>query len=100
MCESTLRNAGFNGRVIRVTAKKGKALRAEPVVGLYELGLVAHGHGLLTMEDEQMDFDPVTQKSNGKSPNRVDALVYVLSELSGVNSDLGTLLKMAMGANK
>ena len=47
-----------------------------------------------------MDFDPVTQKSNGKSPNRVDALVYVLSELSGVNSDLGTLLKMAMGANK
>lgn len=97
MCESTLRNAGFTGRIIRVTAKKGKALRAEPVVGLYELGLVWHKPGLSNAEDEMMDFDPITQKSNGKSPNRVDALVYVLTELSGVTSDLGSLLEMAIG---
>jgi len=99
MCESNLRNAGYTGRVIRVTAKKGKTLRAEPVVALYELGLVKHKAGLSATEDEMMDFDPVTQKSGGESPNRVDAAVYVLSELSGVDSDLGTLLKMAMGAN-
>lgn len=97
MCESTLTNAGFKGRIIRVTAKKGKTLRAEPVVGLYELGLIWHKPGLSKAEDEMMDFDPVTQKSNGKSPNRVDALVYVLTELSGVTSDLESLLNMAMG---
>ena len=97
MCENTLRNAGYIGRVIRVTAKKGKALRAEPVVGLYELGLIWHKPGLSKTDDEMMDFDPVTQKSNGKSPNRVDASVYVLTELSGITSDLGSLLEMAIG---
>ena len=37
----------------------------------------------LDTEEELLDFDPVTQKSNGRSPNRVDASVYVLLELSG-----------------
>lgn len=97
MCESTLVNAGFIGRIIRIHAKKGKTLRAEPVVGLYELGLVSHKPGISLIEDEMMDFDPVTQKSNGKSPNRVDASVYVLAELSGVTSDFGSLLELAIG---
>lgn len=97
MCEDTLRNAGYKGRVIRIHAKKGKTLRAEPVVALYELGMVSHKAGLSKVEDEMMDFDPVTQKSNGKSPNRVDAGVYVISELSGAFSNLEELLKLAMG---
>lgn len=81
MCESNLRNAGYTGRIIRVHASKGKTLRAEPVVSLYELGLVWHKGGMSRCEDEMLDFDPVSQKSNGKSPNRVDAAVYVLTEL-------------------
>lgn len=85
MCESNLRNAGYQGRIIRVHASKGKFLRAEPVVSLYELKLVQHRAGLLKCEDEMLDFDPVTQKSDGKSPNRVDAAVYALTELSGIN---------------
>ena len=97
MCESNLTNAGFTGRIIRIHAKKGKTLRAEPVVGLYELGLIWHKGGLGKVDDEMLDFDPITQKSNGKSPNRVDAAVYVLTELSGVTSDLESLLNMAMG---
>jgi hypothetical protein len=97
MVESTLVNAGYTGRIIRVHAKKGKTLRAEPVVGLYELGRVSHKPGLGDCEDEMEDFDPVTQKSNGHSPNRVDAAVYVLTELSGVGLDLDDLLKMAIG---
>jgi len=97
MCESNLRNAGYKGRIIRVHAKKGKTLRAEPVVALYELGLVRHKGGMLKCEDEMLDFDPVTQKSNGKSPNRVDAAVYVLTELAGLTGDMGQLLDMAMG---
>lgn len=98
MCEANLRNNGYTGRIIRVHAKKGKTLRAEPVVALYEMGRVQHKGGLATAEDEMMDFDPVEQKSNGKSPNRVDAAVYVLTELSGIGNDIGQLLDLAMGA--
>lgn len=98
LCESNLRNAGYTGRILRVHASKGKTLRAEPVVSLYELGRVQHKGGMLKCEDEMLDFDPVTQKANGKSPNRVDAAVYALTELAGVTGDIGQLLDMAMGA--
>ena len=98
MCADTLRNAGFKGMIIRVHAKKGKALRAEPVVALYELGLVKHNGGMGKVEDEMLDFDPVSQKSNGRSPNRVDAAVYALLELSGGGSLLD-LLSSAIDAN-
>lgn len=97
MCETNLRNAGYQGRVIRVTAVKGKTLRAEPVVSLYELGAVQHKAGMVKCEDEMLDFDPVTQKSNGKSPNRVDAAVHLLTELAGLTGNMEQLLDMAMG---
>ena len=99
MCESNLRNNGFTGRIIRVHASKGKTLRAEPVVSLYELGRVWHKGGMGTCEDEMLDFDPVTQKSNGHSPNRVDAAVYVLTELSGISDNFDELWKLALGEN-
>lgn len=98
MCESTLRNAGFEGLIIRVHAKKGKTLRAEPVAALYGLGFVGHAGGMSKTEDEMMDFDPITQKSNGQSPNRVDAAVYVMLELSGAES-MDDLMKIALGDN-
>lgn len=81
MCESTLRNCGFTGRIVRVTASKGKVLRAEPVAALYEQGLVSHNHGLGALEDEMMDFDPLTGLSAGRSPNRVDSVVHGITEL-------------------
>lgn len=87
MCESTLRNAGFKGNIIRVTAKKSKALRAEPVTALYEQGMVCHSDKMSKFEEEALDFDVKTQKSNGKSPNRLDAAVYALTELAGLNND-------------
>lgn len=95
MCEDTLRNAGYKGRIIRVHATKGKTVRAEPIAALYELGYVKHRSGLLLLEDEMLDFDPLTGKSNGKSPNRVDALVWALTELSG-DGTLTDLLKLAL----
>lgn len=95
MCVSTLRNAGFKGRIIRIHASKGKTARAEPIAALYELGYVRHKPGLSQLEDEMMDFDPLTGKSNGKSPNRLDAAVWLLTELNG--DDLGSLLQLAVG---
>jgi len=97
MCEDTLRNAGFKGRVIRIHASKGKTARAEPIAALYEMGYVKHKPGLSLLEDEMMDFDPLTGKSNGRSPNRVDAAVWLLTELSG-GADMGKLLEMAIGS--
>ena len=82
MCESTLRNAGFKGKIIRVHASKGKVARSEPVAALYELGYVSHNEGLSLMEDEMQDLDPLTGKAKGKSPNRVDAVVWAITELA------------------
>lgn len=82
MCEDTLRNAGFNGRVIRVHASKGKVARAEPIAALYEQGKVRHKAGLLLLDDELLELDAISGLSGGKSPNRVDALVWGLTELT------------------
>ena len=67
------------------------------MVALYEQGQVWHKAGMGKAEDEMMDFDPVTQKSNGKSPNRVDSLTQLLSELSGVSDNFADLLQLAIG---
>lgn len=99
MCEDTLRNAGFTGHIIRVHASKGKVARAEPIAALYELGYVKHRPGLLRLDEEMLDLDPVSGLANGKSPNRVDALVWALTELSG-GDQFGSLLQMAVGANR
>jgi hypothetical protein len=82
MCEETLRNAGFKGRIIRVHASKGKVARAEPIAALYELGYVKHRPALLRLDEEMLDLDPVSGLANGKSPNRVDSLVWALTVLS------------------
>ena len=63
-----------------VRANRAKWLRAEPVAALYGRGLVAHAAGLTELEDEMCGFGP-DGLSNGHSPDRVDALVWALSEL-------------------
>lgn len=63
-----------------VRANRGKWLRAEPVAALYGRGLVAHVAGLSALEDEMCNFGR-DGKSNGHSPDRVDALVWAVTEL-------------------
>ncbi|HIE6744086.1 TPA: DNA-packaging protein [Klebsiella pneumoniae] len=79
MAEDTLRNAGFGGRIIRVHASKGKYARAEPISALYAQGRVAHCGSLYEVENQFMEYVPSTAK---KSPDRLDAAVYALTELS------------------
>ncbi|HID4241223.1 TPA: DNA-packaging protein [Klebsiella pneumoniae] len=79
MAEDTLRNAGFGGRIIRVHASKGKYARAEPISALYAQGRVAHRGSLYEVENQFMEYVPSTAK---KSPDRLDAAVYALIELS------------------
>ncbi len=63
-----------------VRANRGKALRAEPIAALYEQGKVRHAGRFPALEDEMCDFTHAGL-SNGRSPDRVDALVWALSEL-------------------
>ena len=82
MVKENLRHNGFDGRVIEARAMRGKALRAEPVVALYEQGRVFHKGekgmtNLEALEEEMLTWVP----GEGASPNRVDSLVWAITEL-------------------
>jgi phage terminase large subunit-like protein len=66
--------------VTLVHATRGKWVRAEPVAALYELGLVTHRPALSALEDEMCAFG-ADGLADGHSPDRVDALVWALTEL-------------------
>ena len=66
--------------VIPVRARHGKWVRAEPVAALYQRHLVRHVPGLCALEDEMCAFG-ADGRSNGHSPDRVDALVWGLTTL-------------------
>lgn len=66
--------------VRQVRATRGKWVRAEPVAALYARGLVSHCPGLMHLEDELCAFGP-DGLADGHSPDRVDALVWALTEL-------------------
>jgi len=66
--------------VRQVRASRGKWVRAEPAAALYARGLVSHVLGLTALEDELCAFGP-DGKAEGHSPDRVDALVWALTEL-------------------
>jgi phage terminase large subunit-like protein len=66
--------------VREVRARQGKWVRAEPVAALYAGGRVAHVAGLTALEDEMCAFG-ADGLSEGHSPDRVDALVWALTEL-------------------
>jgi phage terminase large subunit-like protein len=67
--------------VIEVRATRGKALRAEPVAALYEQGRVAHAGRFPALEDELCAFGP-DGLPGGRSPDRLDALVWALTHLA------------------
>ncbi len=77
MVSTILRQVMPAAPVKLVRATRGKWLRAEPVAALYERGLVSHVGALAQLEDQMCDFVPGT----GKSPDRLDALVWALNEL-------------------
>ncbi len=63
-----------------VRAAKGKVARAEPVAALYEQGRVRHVRGLGGLEDQMCRMTTRGYEGRG-SPDRVDALVWALTEL-------------------
>ena len=66
--------------VTSVRASRGKWLRAEPVAALYEQSRVVHAGSFPALEDQMCDFGP-DGLSSGRSPDRLDALVWALTAL-------------------
>jgi phage terminase large subunit-like protein len=78
MVLSTLRNVREDGKVDLVTSRRGKELRAEPVVGLYEQHRVHHTANFGELEQQMCEWVP----GASDSPDRVDALVHGVVKLS------------------
>lgn len=64
----------------KVTASRGKHVRAEPFSALYEQGKVRHVGHFPELEDELAAFSTIGYTGSG-SPNRADALIWALAEL-------------------
>ena len=77
-----IRQVDANAPVQSVRASRGKAARAEPVSALYDQSRVHHVGALPVLEDEMAEFTRGFNRSAaGWSPDRVDALVWALTEL-------------------
>lgn len=63
-----------------VHASRGKIARAEPVAALYEQGRVKHIGAYELLEDQMANFTGAKQAA-GESPDRMDALVWALTDL-------------------
>jgi hypothetical protein len=80
MVKHTLRTIRPNIMIIEVVATKGKHLRAEPVAALYSVNRVSHVGTFSKLEDQMCQMTAAGYEGLG-SPDRVDALVYAITEL-------------------
>lgn len=79
MVESNIKNIDPTVNYKGVRATRGKALRAEPIAALYELGKVHHVGYFPELESQMSEWAP----GDNDSPDRVDALVWAITELMG-----------------
>lgn len=80
MVESVLRAVEPNLPVTLVRASRGKMQRAEPVAAIYEKGK-AHHVGAFPELEEQMGMMTTTGYQGGGSPDRLDGLVWAITDL-------------------
>ena len=78
MVASILRKAFTHLPIKLVHASKGKVLRAEPVSAVYEQNNVSHVGSYPELEEQMCEFG---MPGLTKSPDRLDALVWALTEL-------------------
>ena len=77
MVEQVLREVNPDVSFKSVHASRGKSARAEPVAALYEQGRVFHVGSFPELEDEMCN----EIKTGIHSPDRLDALVWAITEL-------------------
>ncbi len=88
LVEATLRTVDASVPFRKVTATRGKRVRAEPISALYEQGRVHHVGAHAALEDQMCSFAPDVVSG---SPDRLDALVWALTELSGAAPGAGLM---------
>jgi phage terminase large subunit-like protein len=79
LVEALLRNVDPSLAYSAVHASRGKLTRAEPIAALYEQHRVHHVGAFGALEDQMCDYVPTVSKS----PDRMDALVWALTAMSG-----------------
>jgi len=95
MVEETLRNVDENVSYHDVVSSRGKLVRAEPILALFQqnkMHLVCRCGQSPCREFAELEEELVTYTAEAgqKSPNRLDAMVFAGTELSGMGS-LGLL---------
>ena len=88
LVEHTLRTVNQDIPFRKVHASRGKQTRAEPISALYEQGKVHHCGTFSELETQMTDWSPQEDKY---SPDRVDALVWAISELVGDSMYYGNI---------
>jgi phage terminase large subunit-like protein len=88
MVRHTIHTADPNVPVKVVHASRGKRIRAEPVSAVYEQRRVHHAGSFPQLEDELCQWVPDEMGPGEQSPNRLDALVWAIGELTGVMSNV------------
>jgi len=80
MVAQTIRSVRNNVRIVEVRATRGKHVRAEPIASMYEQGRVHHVNAFPDLE-QQMTLMTSSGFEGEGSPDRVDALVWALTDL-------------------
>ena len=80
MVEQVIQSARPRTPYKAVSASRGKVIRAEPFALLYEQGKIRHCGRFIDLEDEMAGFSTQGYIGNA-SPNRMDAWIWVLTEL-------------------
>lgn len=80
LVETVIRQVDADVAFRAVRASRGKVVRAEPVAALYEQGRVSHLRGLGALEDQMARMTARGFEGPG-SPDRVDALVWAITDL-------------------
>lgn len=85
--ERVIRTRSRTARYRGVRASRGKQTRAEPVAALYEQGRVHHTALMPELEDQLTSWTP----ESAVSPDRLDALVWALTDLAGHRTGMASV---------
>jgi phage terminase large subunit-like protein len=86
---SVVRAVDRNVSYKEVRASRGKMIRAEPVAALYEQHKVHHVGSLPVLEDQMCEWNPAD--ASATSPDRMDAMVWAITELVVADNNTGIL---------
>jgi phage terminase large subunit-like protein len=91
MCVETLTHVRKNLPVITTFSTQDKLTRATPIAILYEQGRIFHSRVFNDLEEEMVTFD-----GSGKSPNRMDAMVFAFNHLMATSRNVTKIVEFLM----